>query len=187
MTLDCEITVKGDGVGRYGNPKKDRKGPLREFLVFNQVFFKKVRDHLDTCPRCDPDEAMEVYLERLRRPPTKGSDSHASATVVKFALSVEKVLSKRGRALRPEIANEFWLRSRDPRSVLARKNLCSLTELAWCYRFQESTPAGYRILQQLCGQDRTFAALEGILKGGRTPPSEDELRELLEIAEVMLS
>jgi hypothetical protein len=62
-----------------------------------------------------------------------------------------------------------------------------VTELVQCYRHHEAEVHGYRLLQQLCGRSRTFAALQHILKGGGQAPSEEELLELLEVAEVMLT
>ena len=136
---------------------------------------------------CDPDEALGVYLERLKSPPTKGSPSSASASVIKGFEALERAMAKSGRPIRQALLNEAFLLSGDPDVVLKRAQSCTLTELVQCYRAHEAAPHGYRLLQQLCGQSRTFAALQHILKGGGQAPSEEELAELLDVAEVMLS
>jgi hypothetical protein len=62
--MDCIITIKGNGVGRYGKPKKDRTGPVREFVVDNQYFYNIIYRHLKECDKCNPEEILRLYLAR---------------------------------------------------------------------------------------------------------------------------
>jgi len=182
MSVQCIITVKGDGKGRYGKPKNDRIGPLSDFLVFNQIFFKVVRDHLKTCNICDPYEVIEVYLERLRKVGTVSS-RFSSKSSIKGMFALEKVLrGKYGLSFRYRSMNEFWLRSQAVDDILLRAPLCTLKELVMCLQFQEVST-----IDILCNQNMTFAALRQVLRNNGQFPSEEELAELVSIAEVMLS
>lgn len=65
----CTITVKGNGVGRYGRPKEDVTGTVTEFLVDNDVFYGAVFSHLKECKAerpCDPQQVLEAYLARRK-------------------------------------------------------------------------------------------------------------------------
>ena len=106
MTLNCQLTVKGDGRGRYGHPKTDRTGPISEFLVDNTVFYAVVIKHLKTCTICDMTEVLKVYLSR-RLDPTRKSLGMTSRTLLKLALSFEKLAKKKGVQLPPGLVNEF--------------------------------------------------------------------------------
>ncbi len=181
---DCEITVKGDGQGRHGHPKNDRTGPLRDFLVFNQVFFKAVRDHLKGCADCDPAEIMRVYLERVRSPPRKTVVSRTSATFIDHVTKLEKLLARKGSPPLPaEMVNEVWLRGGADR-ILARERHCSVRELALAYRMLWNTE-GSRGQAQLRQSSRTFAVIARLLE--EQAPGEGEYDRLIEVAEVMLS
>src|SRR3990172_7678026 len=63
MGLDCIITYPGDNVGRHGHPKKDRTGPVREFVVNNQLFYTAVFNHIKNCGKCNPAEAVQLYFK----------------------------------------------------------------------------------------------------------------------------
>jgi len=181
---DCEITVKGDGQGRHGHPKNDRTGPLREFLVFNQVFFKAVRDHLKDCSRCDPAEVMRVYLERVRNPPTKATNGRTSSTFIDHVSKLEKLLARKGSPPLPsEVVNEVWLRG-GKEKILARERFCSVRELAWAYKFVWGID-GPHAQAQLRQSSRTFAVIARLLE--EMAPGEGEYDRLIEVAEVMLS
>jgi hypothetical protein len=62
--MDCIVTMLGDGVGRYGKPKNDRTGPVREFIVDNQYFYPRVFKHVKDCAKCDSVTILETYLNR---------------------------------------------------------------------------------------------------------------------------
>jgi hypothetical protein len=66
--MDCIITVKGDGVGRNGHPKTDKTGPIRDFLVDNEVFYRAVKNHVAACNKCDPYAILDHHLQRRLDP-----------------------------------------------------------------------------------------------------------------------
>lgn len=85
--MDCTITVKGNGVGRYGHPKHDRTGPIREFLVDNQIFYRVVKNHVATCDKCDPNAILEHYLARRLDPKTWRTKKKPNTPVPVFPVS----------------------------------------------------------------------------------------------------
>lgn len=62
--MDCRILVKGNGKGGHGVPVRDREGPLKEFLVDNQVFYRAVTRHLRICDKCSAEECLRLLLDR---------------------------------------------------------------------------------------------------------------------------
>ena len=107
--MHCVITVKGNGVGKYGHPKNDRTGPISEFLVDNQVFYRAVNKHLKDCTVCDPVEILKTYLNRRISNPK--FEERVSDSLVKQAMTMERQCAKRGVACDPKLINEFIWRS----------------------------------------------------------------------------
>ena len=107
--MDCVITVKGDGKGKYGHPKADRTGPVSEFLVDNQVFYTAISKHLKNCDVCDPVEILKVYLDRRLKNPK--FNQMVSDSLVKQALKLERLCDRRRIACDPKLINEFIWRS----------------------------------------------------------------------------
>ncbi len=93
MALDCILTVKGNGVGRYGHPKKDRTGPITDFLVDNTVFYSAVTKHLTICKRCSIQEVLTAYLDRrVQKPKFEGK---TSGSLVRRAIVLANLAKKR--------------------------------------------------------------------------------------------
>lgn len=119
--FECIITIKGDGQGRYGIPKKDRTEPVKNFMVDNQYFYNRVRQHILGCPLCDPTEALRHYLER--RP---GS---VTGTLLKNALAYEK---RSNRPVKKDVVDEYIWRCNDEELVLRHVYRLSLKQKYDC-------------------------------------------------------
>lgn len=113
--MDCILTYKGDGVGNHGHPKYDRVGPVREFLVDNQLFYTFVKQHLQTCTKCDPTAILEYYLNRRfdpkfwqtkKNPHRKVPPFPVSESLVKLALKYYKLFPNR---VKFDIVKKFLL------------------------------------------------------------------------------
>ena len=118
----CMMTVKGDGVGKYGKPKKDVTMTVTEFLVDNGVYYAAVYQHLRGCeasPRCDPQQVLEAYLARRTKAPKnpKVPFSELGMTSKGLAQLASKYL-RAFPAVRKETAHEIIARSGDLESIL---------------------------------------------------------------------
>jgi hypothetical protein len=105
--LNCQITVKGNGVGGHGVPKHDRTGPLSEFLVDNGVFYRAVTNHLKTCNICTVTEVLQTYMARRHDPKFEGM---TSTGLQKRAVLLGKLAAKKKETLPPGLVNEFLWR-----------------------------------------------------------------------------
>ena len=106
--MNCQITVKGNGHGGYGHPKTDKTGPLKDFLVDNQVFYRAVREHLKTCSVCSVEEILRFYLDRRLENPK--FEERSSSTLAKHAVALEKLAAKKKTPVPKELVNEFLWR-----------------------------------------------------------------------------
>ena len=111
--MDCIISIKGNGVGNNGHPKHDRSGPVREFLVDNQVFYRVVKNHVFSCDKCDPSAILQVYLDRRldikfwqtkKKPNAIVPAFPVSVGLTQLALQYDK---RYGKSLRPGLVRQF--------------------------------------------------------------------------------
>lgn len=109
--MNCIITVKGDGVGRYGKTKTDRTGPIRDFLMDNQVLYTAVLRHVRECALCDPVAIFMHYLERRRNLPKHHGKT--SRTFINLALKYEKICAERKTPLDKGLIHECYWRCSD--------------------------------------------------------------------------
>lgn len=176
---ECQITVKGDGVGKYGKPKKDRTGPVSDFLVDNSVFYAAVTKHLQKCETCDLVEVLQTYLRRrIQVPKFKGQ---TSTSLMKRALILENLAMKKGVALPEGLVNAFLWRG-GPYGVAEHSSRLTFRERLQAFRL---APLNDHLRPRLSPTDLYLARLaEQGLSGDVT---EAELEELVKVAEVMLS
>jgi hypothetical protein len=176
---ECQITVKGDGVGRYGKPKTDKTGPLSDFLVDNSVFYAAVTKHLQKCDRCDVVEVLQTYLRRrIQVPKFKGQ---TSTSLMKRAVILENLARKKKVALPDGLVNAFLWRG-GPYGVLEHGHRLSVRERFQAFRL---TPLHESLRGKFSQTDLYLARLaDSGLSGEAT---DAELEELVKVAEVMLS
>ena len=172
--MNCIITVKGNGSGRYGNPKTPRTGPLKEFLVDNSVFYIAVTNHLKTCNTCSIEEILRYYLERRK---TNSKFNGFTATgIVNRALILEKLAAKKGCPVPKELVNEFLWRSGpyfnvnfggrlSPREkILGFKVLFSVPEFTQVGLLTSVDMTLAKIAQDSSGKDFTDEEIESLVR-----------------------
>jgi hypothetical protein len=177
--MDCEILVAGDGVGKYGRTKKDRRGPLKDFLVDNQVLYSAVTKHLQKCQVCSIEEVLKVYLSR--RAQEKKFRGQTSTTLVKRALILERLAQKQNRPVPRGLVNEFLWRY-GTLGVIEHSDRLSLREKVEAFRVD---PNNTFLLPKLGPVDRYLHGL--VHQGLNGDVTEEDLEELIKVAEVMLS
>jgi hypothetical protein len=194
--------VPGRGKAGHGHPREDRTGPLEEFLVDNQVFYKHVREHLSQCSLCNPRAVLEIYLERRRTEPKfKGV---AAQTFVKNAVAYIRLCKKRSVPAPLDLIAEAIGRGLDPQELVEHEETLGV----------ENTARTLLVMRQVLVKSQfmgpNYTRLEHlVLKGGRPfsgvycswlvplvddiydhggqlPPAAD-LEDLGKVAEVMLS
>ena len=187
--LDCLITVKGTGTkARYGKPAKDTTKTIREFLIDNDHYYRAVLKHLKECPRCDPLDCLQIYLERRRGEKFGGQ---TSIGLVELAFSYDKLLRSQGTQVPPEMLNEFIWRSGNIGVLVVYQGRLSLTQ-----RFQaaqliikmgEAEDRQWRInytIAEFKKRNLDYAFLLEIAKAHADPQTEAEIEELIAVAEV---
>lgn len=113
--MSCQITVPGDGQGRYGKPKVTKTGPIEAFLVDNTVYYSAVSVHVfgrkkgQECRACDPEALLRVWLSR-RVNDVKKFGGLTSTGLIEHALSWERRASKQGRPIPRSLVDEFLWR-----------------------------------------------------------------------------
>lgn len=110
--LDCVITVPAGKSGNSGR-KSDAVGPVRELCMDSDYMYRHVRQHVANCARCDPAEALRVYLAR-RLSPAKLRGQQAlcgmtSGGLCKLALQYERLMARTGQQ-ETALVNEFLWR-----------------------------------------------------------------------------
>lgn len=178
--MHCQITVTGDGVGRYGKPKVSRTGPLSEFLVDNSVFYVEVTKHLASCKVCSIDAVLKVYLNR--RVTISKFKGETGSSLVKRALILEKLAKKKGETMTPGLINEIIWR-RGVKEVIHYNSRLSIRERYMAFSFHGTN--AIPLIKDLNVQDRYLVDLVG--QGHIGSISSEELEELMVAAEVMFS
>lgn len=176
--MDCVITVKGNGVGKYGHTKKDRTKPLHEFLVDNQVLYRAVTQHLKDCSVCKIGDVLAEY--RRRRVMTPKFKGQSSTGLVNRAIILERLAKKKKEVLPEGLVNELIWRG-GPYAVLEHSSRLSVREKVQAFQIQP----GF-LPEKLSPTDKFLGELvqkQGVSK----EMSEQELEDLVKIAEVMLS
>ena len=179
-SLTCQITIKGNGVGRYGHPKTDRTGPLSEFLVDNQVFYKEICKHLRSCTSCDVIEVMNVYLQRRMDP--KKSNGKVSQSLLKQSTSLEKIAQKKNIPIPAGLMGEFLWR-RGIQGML-EGNL-TIREKYNAIKLEIATEKNIFLPSDLSTMDKHLVQMvrEGVVDNA----TDDEIVDLMSVAEVMYS
>lgn len=175
--MQCVITVKGDGRGKYGHPKTDKTGPLKDFIVDNVVYYIAVTKHLSECNVCSVNDVLTEYLRRrVTIPKFEGFSSRSLVTRV-FVL--EKLAKRKGEALTQGLVNELIWRG-GTNYVITHNARFSLREKYVAFQFQY--PSNLSILLE---QDRYLAGIVHQSNCGKL--SDQELEELVQVAEVMFT
>ena len=173
-SLSCNITVLGDGNGRYGKPKTTKTGPLSDFLVDNSVFYVAITKHLKECDHCSIDAVLTEYLRRRRE--SVKFNGQSSSGLVKRAIILERLAKKRGQSLTPGIVNELIWRN-GLYAVQEYGSRLSLRE-----KFMAFTRTPVRSLIKLTEEDELLRRISHQINENS---SEEEIEELLKIAEVI--
>lgn len=181
--------VEGDGRGKYGRFKKDKTGPISQFMVDNVTLYALVKKHIVKCPHCDPTEAVRHYLERRRTDPKfKG---RVTGALAKVALSYERQCAKT-RPVPRELVNEFIWRSGDRDLILANDNRMSVRELVEAARFYTEDMMRFQNLPTQAMIDKLpkasrFGMVCQLLVHKAAPETDQELEDLIQVAEVTLA
>jgi len=181
--MHCVITVKGNGVGRYGHPKTDRTGPVSEFLVDNGVFYTAVYKHVKDCPTCDPVQVLKVYLDRR----TNGAKFNGvtSDGQVKLALKYERLFKKNKVQYDTELINEFLWRSTAFEEYEARIGVRGMAR-ALVNLFTREPHSFQPYLNHSKTVIKTLANLVQNAGPGILSATDDDFNQLLQVAEVQL-
>lgn len=193
MSLSCTITIKGDGKGRHGHPAHDVTKPVSELLVNNVVYYNKVLAHLRLCTKCDPVEALRVYLNQRRDVPK--FNGVTSSTLVKLARSYEKLFIKRGLFAKdptlPALIVEFMWRSATPQVLIREFNRFTLPQCVEAIRllFKAYDTVHNLYSKKIISVNETYRAIWSIIEQSPdiTFSSPQEIREMIGLASVMSS
>lgn len=189
MPLTCIIMIPGDGVGRYGKPKRDRTGPVEEFVVDNGYFYPRVFAHVEKCKLCDPTEILNKYLTRRF-----AKEQHGVTTIfTKLARRYYRL----NRGVPKSLLREIEVRSGIVNEV--DRSDFSLLELAKAVRIQcgenswfSQNPDMY-LGENILDRDLILAILPVVHKSpfkkvwAMTDNDESDLRKMIEVAAVMAS
>lgn len=200
--LNCVITVPS-----ASRKHASRTGPLRDFVVDNQKLYSLVIKHLRKCDKCDPREALQLYLDRRKRELSKFKGI-TSATLVLHAFKFKNVFKERGMPYPDDILHEIMWRigtpeglsdyvqgrrahgvtvRLDPEGVVRGLILIKENDRQARYLTHNSvaslcnTSSVAPIVQQLA------VIVDNMFTVDRPFPSKQELEELIAVADVMLS
>lgn len=174
MLDSCTISIPGNRRGNYG---KNKSGTIREFLVDNQYYYSIIYKHVKDCDECDPIEIVRFYLNR-RMEKQGGFTSVGLLSVVN---KYYRLCNKKGIELPIELINEFYWRCRSHEKILSRKSFYSFEEIYKCLKLHASF-----VTEPLIMLDPRFK-LVSMFMNSDPFPGEDEMKKLLEVAEVMYS
>ena len=198
QSLMCQITVKGNGIGKYGHSKTDRTGAVADFLVDNTVLYAAVRKHIRKCNVCDPRDALQEYLNRrIRNPKFKGMSSNGLVTQ---AVALNKICKQRNLPDMDDLVREMMWRQGSPHDLQAHMGFLGIEGLVRGLIFLKEKDLRERRLvhnkvAELCNTlsplAETIKQLAVIVDNFYTVenpvPSKKELEEMLSVAEVMLT
>lgn len=174
--LNCSITIKGDGRGKYGKLMYDKSGPLRDFLIDNQHFYIEITKHLQTCNVCSIDVVLNEYLRRrVETPKFRGESSNG---LVKRAIVLERLAKKRGQSLTPGVVNELIWRN----GLYAIEKYGSRLSLREKFMAFTYFPGHDNL--KLTAEDQLLRQISHQISKNS---SSEEIEELLKVAEVMVT
>jgi len=178
--MNCILKVKGTPGGTHGKPRHDREGPVRDFVIDNQVFYRLVYNHVRQCELCDPTEVLRAYLARRM---CKKHQDMTSDGLVKLALRYERL----DRGVPRELVDEFIWRG-GPYAMAEQFGRLSLEDVARGARVALASKArDHDVLSWFmhATRDRPEARImtdvAELVHSGASP---DEIRQLLPIFEV---
>jgi len=181
--LDCIITVKGNGIGKYGHSKKDRIGSVSEFCVDNLVLYRAVFKHLKECNKCDPNDVLKTLL--LRR-----KDGLVTGSLAELAVRYKRNFQSTDRLL----VEEYVCRCIDSRVILKYLNNFEYEQIPGFYRkFHSFGPqrfSGLKMNQLNMESEQVFLFIKLYIQFCKVvtlPESNDELMELIKTSEVLES
>ena len=186
----CEMTVEGNGEGRYGRFKQSKTGPVSRFMVDNTFLYAQVKKHILSCSLCDPTEALRHYLNRRltleKFKPKPGKKwpilGHLTISLADLALRYERQCSKT-RPVPAELVNEFIWRTANAGFIVEHEHRLSVKELV--FGAQLMLPISSRwgallaesIFRRVCVAVSNYAP----------PETEQELEDLIVVMETMVT
>lgn len=195
--LSCRLSV-APGNGR-NRPKRGKEGPVRDFLVDQDSYYREVFNHVRECRAgCTPDLVLEKYLER--RASVRKFKGETSSGLCDLAERYERIGAS------PALVRQFFIRSADAALLGSRPDL-SPKELVDGVRFifakwhrdwkeiESNLPAGSPAFQNFLNFRRNSKGAVGALilvaveafENKRPLPPDEELLRLAEVAAVMSS
>ena len=190
MSLDCVITVRGNGTGR-GSPRRDAAAPVRDFLTDLTGYYRAVFKHVMSCEDCRPDDVRRRYLARrdsLRK--------FGGMTTKGLCHLAQKYEADPRKPVDPALVDEFFVRSGYPELLATRRLRLEQEALGlqfmwrrWASHVREgearprkawASPARTRY----AGAEDALAAL---WNAGAGMPGLGEIAEMAVCSEVMLS
>jgi hypothetical protein len=180
--VDCLLTIKGDGRGKYGKYKNDTTRTIRDFIIDNVAVYHKVLKHVAGCDKCNPVEIFTEYLSRRKRMPKfKGT---TTATLCRLAEQYEKLARKKGLVFPKELLHEVRLRSCDSKILITHESEFSSREIYGVIKNLYESGSNWGITN-LCALPR-FNKINTIFMQISDECPED-IEELLQVADVLLS
>jgi hypothetical protein len=180
--MDCLLTIKGDGAGKYGQFKKDTTRTIRNWIVDNQVIYPKVFKHVATCDKCDPVKISIAYLERRRN--TNKFNGRTTAILVNLINRYAKLTAKRGKIFPKEVLHEARLKCDSAKILVTYEKEFSSREIYDVLRNFHIVGHSYVLRGLLAASSRFYAINRLYEKIGDTCP--DDIDDLLKVADVML-
>jgi hypothetical protein len=181
--LDCIITVKGNGVGKYGRSKKDRTGYVSEFCVDNTFFYRAIFKHLKECNKCDPNDVLKTLLFRRK-------DGLVTGSLAELAVKYKRNFQSTDWLL----VEEYICRCIDSRVILKYLNNFEYEQIPNFYRkFHSFGPqrfSGLKMDRLDIESEQVFVFIKLYIQYCTVttlPESNDELMELIKTSEVLES
>jgi hypothetical protein len=182
VVMDCLLTIKGDGRGKYGRYKNDVTRPIRDFIIDNVTVYGKVLKHVSQCNKCSPIDIFTEYLSRRRR--LAKFNGRTTGTLCELALRYEKLSRKKGLVFPKELLHEVRLRADSPKILIKYQNEFSSREIYGVIKYFDEAGQSWAI-DSLCRLPR-FHKIHTIFTQISDECPQD-LEELLQVADVLLS
>jgi hypothetical protein len=179
--MNCLITVTGNGTGRHGNPKAAKTGPLRDFLIDNNVYYRAITKHLLECSICSINDVLKEYLRRrIEIPKFHGMTSDGLG---RRAVVLEHLARKKNQVLDENLVDEILWRM-GMSGINIHEDRMTNMEIYRAFTIDPLTPKRSDRYQW---KPRTLVILNIIRDSDLLPSDETELNHLISIAEVMLT
>lgn len=127
--MDCLLEIKGyhpDSSGKMGQPKYTRTKTIREWIVDSDYIYRCVYNHVKDCPKCNPREVINSYIDRR--------DFFISAGLLKLAEKYGKLINDSSVYLEvmSRCSSSMWFSARHVATpaIITEDDLVSLAKVS---------------------------------------------------------